>query len=100
MSAIDSKDVGEILIRFARPLTIALVLAIPAKHWGMLRGFAMFAVPAIFLISAPGLREWIAKSCAPAVSLFDQYSPWSYAALAFGVIAMFIGWASRSPRTR
>jgi len=98
--AFDSRSVGEILIRFARPLTIALVLAVPAKHWGVLRGFAFFAVPAIFLIAAPGLRAWIAESCAPAISIFDQYSPWSYVGLTLALIALLLMSASRRPSPR
>jgi hypothetical protein len=89
------------LLAFARPLAVLVVLLVPAKHrGGTLRAFALAALAAIFLIASPSLRNSVVEGYETANGTLAQYAPYSYVGLSAAVLGGFLVFLSRGSGTR
>jgi hypothetical protein len=66
----------------------------------MARVFAWFAMAGGFLVISPKLRDNIMSCFASANVGLEMYSPYSYIAVAVGVLALAVMWFSKSSPNR
>ncbi len=78
---------GRDLLPFLRIGLLGLVFAIPSKHWGALRAFALITFATVFLLVSPGLRGVISSDIGTATGILAEHAPYSYV----GVVAASLG---------
>lgn len=74
-----------------RLIVILIVLAVPDRHWGRLRGIAIIAFAAIFVLAGKESRKAIVAGFATAADFLRQHSPYSYIGLVVaGFVLLFV----------